>query len=90
MQIAERVVREALSVRATERLVQAEGRINAPRAEPDANVAALSARIAARLGLSVDLRAQGRGGELRIRWEDPEQEAALFQCLGVSLDDDES
>ena len=91
VQIAERVVREALSVRATERLVQAEGRVKAPKAEPDANVAALSARIAARLGLPVDLRAQGRGGgELRIRWENPEQEAALFQCLGVSLDDDES
>ncbi|MBU2807498.1 ParB/RepB/Spo0J family partition protein, partial [Acidithiobacillus ferrooxidans F221] len=90
VQIAERVVREALSVRATERLVQAEGRIKAPKAEPDANVAAFSARIAARLGLPVDLRAQGRGGELRIRWENPEQEAALFQCLGVSLDDDES
>ncbi|MBN6745578.1 chromosome partitioning protein ParB, partial [Acidithiobacillus sp. MC2.1] len=44
----------------------------------------------ARLGLPVDLRAQGRGGELRIRWENPEQEAALFQYLGVSLDDDES
>ena len=61
-----------------------------PKAEPDPNIAALSARIAAHLGLSVELRAQGRGGELRIRWDDPEQEAGLFQLLGVSLDDDES
>jgi len=90
VRLAEKVVREALSVRATERLVQAEGRAKAPKAEPDPNIAALSARIAAHLGLSVELRAQGRGGELRIRWDDPEQEAGLFQLLGVSLDDDES
>ncbi|MCK9188080.1 ParB/RepB/Spo0J family partition protein [Acidithiobacillus sp.] len=90
VRIADRVVREALSVRATERLVQAEGRVKPPQAESDPNIAALSARIGARLGLSVDLRAQGRGGELRIRWDDPEQEAVLFQRLGVSLDDDES
>ncbi len=90
VRLADRVVREALSVRATERLVQAESRVKPPKAEPDPNIAALSARISARLGLSVDLRAQGRGGELRIRWDDPEQEAVLFQRLGVSLDDDES
>ena len=92
VRLADRVVREALSVRATERLVQAEGRVTPPppKAGPDPNIAALSARISARLGLSVDLRAQGRGGELRIRWDDPEQEAGLFQLLGLSLDDDES
>ena len=90
VRLADRVVREALSVRATERLAQAEGRVKPSKAEPDPNIAALSARIGARLGLSVDLRAQGRGGELRIRWDEPEQEAVLFQRLGVSLDDDES
>jgi ParB family chromosome partitioning protein len=88
--LAKLVAERGLSVRATERLVQAEGRAKDPKAEPDPNIAALSARIAAQLGLFVDLRAQRRGGELRIRWEDPEQEAALFQRLGVSLDDDES
>nr|WP_239058576.1 ParB/RepB/Spo0J family partition protein [Acidithiobacillus ferrianus] len=90
VRLAEKVVREALSVRATERLVQAEGRVQRPKAEQDPNIAALSARVEAHLGLPVALRALGRGGELRILWEDPEQEAALFQRLGVPLEEDES
>ncbi|MFA7496364.1 MAG: ParB/RepB/Spo0J family partition protein [Acidithiobacillus sp.] len=87
--LAERVVRESLSVRATERLAQADSRAVAPKPENDPNIAALAAQIRAQLGLGIDLRARGQGGELRIRWEDAEQEAMLFRRLGVSLDDHE-
>jgi ParB family chromosome partitioning protein len=87
--LAERVVRESLSVRATERLAQADSRAVAPKPENDPNIAALAAQIRAQLGLGIDLRARGQGGELRIRWEDAEQEAMLFRRLGLSLDDHE-
>jgi len=88
--LAEKVVRENLSVRATEKLAQKDLNPPAPLPEPDPNAAALIALIQSSLGLGVDLRAHGQGGELRIRWESPEQEAMLLKRLGVSLNDDES
>lgn len=88
--LAEKVVQENLSVRATEKLAQKDLNPPAPLPEPDPNMAALVALIQSSLGLGVDLRARGQGGELRIRWESPEQEAMLLKRLGVSLNDDES
>ncbi|WP_414040557.1 ParB/RepB/Spo0J family partition protein [Acidithiobacillus sp. M4-SHS-6] len=87
--LAERVVRENLSVRATEKLVQKALKPPAPPPEADPNRAALAALIQSSLGLGVDLRPCGQGGELRIRWENPEQEAMLLQRLGVTLDENE-
>ncbi len=87
--VAERVVRQNLSVRATEKLVQKVQNPPPQHPQPDPDSAALAALIQASLGLGIDLRPHGQGGELRIRWENPEQEAMLLQRLGVNLNDNE-
>ncbi|WP_291510894.1 ParB/RepB/Spo0J family partition protein [Acidithiobacillus sp.] len=83
-ELAMRAVREGLSVRQMEKLAgQSRKKRRAPSA--DANVQALTELIAAQLGLPVQVRQRGQGGELRIRWRDAAEEAELWQRLQLDL-----
>jgi len=87
-ELAARAVREGLSVRQLEKLAgRCRERRPASRAKPvvDADLNALSELIAAQLGLPVELRQYGQGGELRIRWQDAAQEAELWRRLRLDL-----
>ncbi|MHB0888363.1 ParB/RepB/Spo0J family partition protein [Acidithiobacillus sp.] len=86
---AERVLREDLTVRATERLARGMARGMArgpkPASARDPNIIALEAEIAAVLGLAATVIPRARGGELRLSWDDPEQGEALLALLGVRI-----
>ncbi|OYV74185.1 MAG: chromosome partitioning protein ParB, partial [Acidithiobacillus ferrivorans] len=70
---AERVLREDLTVRATERLARGMAQGPKPASARDPNIIALEAEIAAVLGLTATVIPRSRGGELRLSWDDPEQ-----------------
>lgn len=82
---AERVLREDLTVRATERLARGMARGPKPASARDPNIIALEAEIAAVLGLAATVIPRSRGGELRLSWDDPEQGEALLARLGVRI-----
>ncbi|TGY89007.1 ParB/RepB/Spo0J family partition protein [Marinicauda algicola] len=78
--LAERIVREGLSVRAAESLARQSGAPTRPGSGPkakggekDPDTRALEADLSDRLGLEVDLRHAGEAGELRIRYSSLEQ-----------------
>lgn len=78
--LAERVVKEGLSVRATESAARQSGAPTRPGSGPkgggrekDPDTKALEADLTERLGLEVDLRHAGETGELRIRYSSLEQ-----------------
>lgn len=77
--LAERIVSEGLSVRAAEKLARdASGRPERKRAAgapetKDADTRALEADLVARLGLDVEIRHSGEGGEVRVRYASLEQ-----------------
>lgn len=82
---AERVLREDLTVRATERLAREMAKAPKPAKARDPNIIALEAEIAAVLGLAATVIPRARGGELRLSWDDPEQGEALLARLGVRI-----
>lgn len=82
---AERVLREELTVRATERLTREMAKAPKPAKARDPNIIALEAEIAAVLGLAATVIPRARGGELRLSWDDPEQGEALLARLGVRI-----
>lgn len=82
---AERVLREELTVRATERLAREMAKAPKPAKARDPNIIALEAEIAAVLGLAATVIPRARGGELRLSWDDPEQGEALLARLGVRI-----
>jgi ParB family chromosome partitioning protein len=84
--LARRVVEQGLSVRQTEALVAAEGQEEAgpkkyPRRATDPNLASLERDLRERLGVGVQLRPRGQGGELRLRYENLDQLDGLLALL---------
>jgi ParB family chromosome partitioning protein len=84
--LARRVVEQGLSVRQTEALVAAEGQKQArPKRYPppatDPNLASLERDLRERLGVGVQLRPRGHGGELRLRYETLDQLDGLLALL---------
>lgn len=82
--LAREVVRRGLSVRETERLVQAgaEGRAAPPRRRSDADARAIEAELGAMLGLKVTLERRGSGtGRLVLHYTHPAQLNDLCQRL---------
>lgn len=84
--LAARVVEQGLSVRQTEALVAAEGQPQAgPRKHPpqavDPNLASLERDLKERLGVGVQLRSRGQGGELRLRYATLDQLDGLLALL---------
>ncbi|GIX09342.1 ParB/RepB/Spo0J family partition protein [Elioraea sp.] len=84
--LAARVVEQGLSVRQTEALVAAEAN---PEKEPttrppratDPNLASLERDLRERLGVGVQLRPRGEGGELRLRYATLDQLDGLLALL---------
>jgi len=72
---ADMIIREGLSVRATEQYVKRykEGSVFTPKLnvadEVDPNISALEQQLTDYLGLKVDLRHKGPGGELKIKYK---------------------
>lgn len=79
--LAEQIVREGLSVRAAEALARAASDATAPERKAssgapqtkDADTRALESDLSARLGLSVEIKAKGEQGELRVKFSNLEQ-----------------
>ncbi len=88
--IAERIVAKGLSVRAVEDLVrreqeareQAEGFARVARREKDADTKALERRLTDKVGLAVDIRHKGEGGEVRLTYASLEQLDRVVALLG--------
>jgi ParB family chromosome partitioning protein len=82
--LADRVIREGLSVRQTEALAQRpETASKSSRTEPrkDPNVEALARDLTEQLGLRVAIRFDGKRGEVRIAYKDLEQLDGLIALL---------
>lgn len=84
--LAARVVEQGLSVRQTEALVAAEANpekkpTTRPRHATDPNLASLERDLRERLGLGVQLRPRGEGGELRLRYATLDQLDGLLALL---------
>lgn len=77
--LAEKIVKEGLSVRQVEALAQAEARgetgktAKAPPAEKDADTRALEKLLSDVTGMKVEINHRERGGEVRIRYSSLEQ-----------------
>lgn len=85
--LAKQVIDRGLSVRQTEALAREAARpVAAPPARPvkDADTRALEADLSAnlRLPVSIDHKASGKGGELRIRYKNLDELDGLCQLLG--------
>ena len=85
--LAKQVIDRGLSVRQTEALAREAARpVAAPSARPvkDADTRALEADLSAnlRLPVSIDHKASGKGGELRIRYKNLDELDGLCQRLG--------
>ncbi|MEE2946371.1 MAG: ParB/RepB/Spo0J family partition protein [Pseudomonadota bacterium] len=90
-EIAKRIVKEGLSVRATEALVKkyASGDLEKPKkskAEKDADTKALEGDLSANLGMKVqiDHKAGGETGQITIKYKDMEQLDELCRILTSS------
>jgi len=71
--LAERVIREGLSVRATEALVRKQktaGSVADGPAQKSASVRDLEGRLARALGTRIEIRERGKGGELVVPYSD--------------------
>lgn len=82
--LADRVIREGLSVRQTETLAQHTAATTKPsRAAPrkDPNVEALARDLTEQLGLRVAIKHDGKRGEVRIAYKDLEQLDGLIALL---------
>lgn len=90
--VAARVVEEGLSVREVERIAQeeqaapAEGAAAPPRrrAEKDSGTRLREREFGEVIGLAVTLQSRGEGGELRIRYQTPDELDGLFRRLKES------
>jgi len=77
--LAERIVREGLSVRQAEALAQAEGKggaerkEKAPAAEKDADTKALEKLLSDVTGMKVEINHREKGGDVRVRYASLEQ-----------------
>jgi ParB family chromosome partitioning protein len=87
--LAQLIVAKGLSVRETEELVKREsapsragGAKKPVRKIADADVRALERDLANSLGLEVELKVRGMGGELRLRYRDLDQLDGLLSRLG--------
>ena len=81
--LAERVIREGLSVRQTEALAQRPEASRPAKAAPrkDPNVEALARDLTEQLGLKVAIRFDGKRGDVRIAYKDLEQLDGLIAVL---------
>jgi ParB family transcriptional regulator, chromosome partitioning protein len=86
--VAKRIIDQELSVRDVEKIAQKEqagegGGLKSARtpAEKDPDTLALEEALEAVLGLSVTVNHQGKGGEIRIRYDNLEQLDSLCQRL---------
>ena len=88
--LAREIIAKGLSVRETEELVKRESAPNKvtragkkpERRIADADVRALERDLTSSLGLEVELKVKGKGGELRLRYTDLDQLDALIAKLG--------
>ena len=80
--LARVVIEKGLNVRQTEALVKAQARTrpSMPR-EPDPDIAELTQRLTAQLGLKVELKTRGTGGRLMISYSSPDQLEDLLAKL---------
>lgn len=90
IRLAERVIRDGLSVRQTEELAQQKSPANQSSVSgrdaerKSADTKALEARIEAALGLKADIRERGEGkGEIRLRYRELDQLEEICRRLGV-------
>ena len=88
--LAKRIVDRNLSVRAVEEIVRAQHDAkdagpSTPRAkrEKDPDTRALEKRLADRIGLTIDIKPKGDGGEVKLRYESLEQLDRLVALLGA-------
>lgn len=81
--LADRVIREGLSVRQTEALAQARDAARPAKVAPrkDPNVEALARDLTEQLGLKVAIKFDGKRGEVRIAYKDLEQLDGLIAVL---------
>ena len=88
--IAERTAAKGLSVRAVEDLVRrelelrdkTEGFARTAKREKDADTKALERRLTDKVGLAVDIRHRGEGGEVRLKYASLEQLDRVVALLG--------
>ena len=89
--IADRVIARGLSVRAVEDLIkretgereEAEGYARVSRKAKDADTRALERRLADRIGITVDIKHHGEGGELRLKYASLEQLDRIVALLSA-------
>ena len=88
--LAKRVVQRNLSVRAVEEMVRAQhdakdaaSATSRPRREKDPDTRALEKRLADRVGLAIDIKPKGDGGEVKLKYESLEQLDKLVALLGA-------
>jgi ParB family chromosome partitioning protein len=82
---AKEVVKQALSVRQTEELVNGLTRQTKPRSratrQKDADIEALAQNLTERLGLRVNIKFNGKGGSLVLSYTDLDQLDSLLALL---------
>jgi ParB family transcriptional regulator, chromosome partitioning protein len=86
--LAAQIIARGLNVRQAEALVTARNRPRPPNpasssTHRDPDIAALERALMERLGLRVTIRAQGKSGDLVIRYNDLDQLDGLIRLLGV-------
>jgi ParB family transcriptional regulator, chromosome partitioning protein len=79
------VLARGLSVRQTEALAARKPRADAAPSEKDPNIGALEQELTAMLGLRVAITANGRGGTVRIHYDDLDQLDVLLARLRVGV-----
>lgn len=87
--LAKRIVDRNLSVRAVEEIVRAQhdtkdaAPAKRPAREKDADTRALEKRLSDRVGLAIDIKPKGDGGEVKLKYESLEQLDKLVALLGA-------